>query len=246
MEEIYIYGIHPSIEVLKDSPLAVKEIFIRKGSDSLKKITPFITNKKTFIREIATKEFDKRFEKDLESKNTQGVVLMIGLPKILNFDDFLNNIKPTIKTSVILLDELTDAGNVGAIIRSAVCLGASAILMPKHNQAPINGTVYKTSAGLVSKIPLVEVVNVNTALSKLKEKGFWIYGLSEKAENNISDEKFETPVVFVIGNEHNGIRAKTLEVCDILLKIPMENGADSLNASVASAILMYEWKRNLR
>ena len=142
-----------------------------------------------------------------------------------------------------MLDELQDPHNVGAIIRSAAAFGATGVLLPEHNQAPVTGTVIKTSAGMVFRIPLVKIGNVNQTLRLLKEKGYWVYGLAMDGSSNLQKTTFDTPVVFVIGNEGEGIRQKTLELCDIKITIPMNPRCESLNAAVAASVVLYEWSR---
>jgi 23S rRNA (guanosine2251-2'-O)-methyltransferase len=119
----------------------------------------------------------------------------------------------------------------------------SGILIPEHNQAQINGTVVKISAGTAFTIPLVKIGNVNNTIEKLKEKRFWIYGLDMFGEKSIYEEEYTEPTVFVIGNEGEGIREKTKEACDILLNIPISEKVESLNAAVSTAITVAEWRR---
>jgi 23S rRNA (guanosine2251-2'-O)-methyltransferase len=122
-----------------------------------------------------------------------------------------------------------------------VAFGASAVLIPEHNQAGISGAVIKASAGTAFHIPLVEIGNVNQTLRTLKERGFWTYGLAMDGTSALAEEKFTEPTVFVIGSEGEGLREKTREHCDILLSIPMSDRAESLNASVAAAVCLYQW-----
>lgn len=159
------------------------------------------------------------------------------------YDDVAALNAPTSGTCVVVLGGLTDPQNVGAIIRSAAALGASAILIPEHNQSPVTGAVAKASAGMVFRIPLVKIGNVNQTLRKLKEHGFWTYGLAMDGANALSGERFTEPTVFVVGSEGEGLREKTLEHCDIALRIPMDSRAESLNASVSAALCLYEWSR---
>ncbi len=149
--------------------------------------------------------------------------------------------EPAADTCVVVLAELTDPQNVGAIIRSAASFGAAAVLIPEHNQASLSGAVIKASAGAAFHIPLVEIGNVNLALRTLKERGFWVYGLAKDGMNALAAEKFTEPAVFVIGSEGDGLREKTREHCDILLSIPQSGRAESLNASVAAAVCLYQW-----
>jgi 23S rRNA (guanosine2251-2'-O)-methyltransferase len=118
----------------------------------------------------------------------------------------------------------------------------SAVLIPEHRQVQVNGTVIKTSAGMAFKIPLVSIGNVNQTIKDLKDRGCWVYGLDSEAEVSVKDEGFERASVFILGNEGAGIREKTAEHCDILLKIPMKEGVESLNASVAAGVMFYAWR----
>ncbi|MCD8508286.1 MAG: 23S rRNA (guanosine(2251)-2'-O)-methyltransferase RlmB [Candidatus Pacebacteria bacterium] len=144
----------------------------------------------------------------------------------------------------MLLDEIEDPHNVGAIIRSAAAFGMSAVLLPSHRQAGITSTVFKTSAGAVAKIPVIQIGNINQTVDLLKEKGFWIAGLSgEETAQKLWATTFDAPFVFVIGGEGKGIREKTKERCDFLIQIPIHPEIESLNASVAAGVAGYEWKR---
>lgn len=147
------------------------------------------------------------------------------------------------KPLLVLLDELQDPHNVGAIIRSAAAFGATAILMPEHDQVQVNSTVVKTSAGMVFSIPIVRIGNVNTTLKKLKDNGFWIYGLDGNGDTKLHKTSFDADTVLVIGSEGTGIREKTLEACDFKLSIEIEDACESLNASNAVAVALYEWHK---
>jgi 23S rRNA (guanosine2251-2'-O)-methyltransferase len=160
---------------------------------------------------------------------------------VLDFKPFIAALRPTENTMLVLLDELTDPHNVGAIIRSAAAFGAAGVLLPVHNQAPITGTVVKSSAGMAFRVPIVSIGNVNQAVDALKKEGFRTYGLVMDGSQNISDEKFDAPALFIVGNEGAGIRQKTFERCDVSLRIPMNSRAESLNASVSASVVLYQW-----
>jgi 23S rRNA (guanosine2251-2'-O)-methyltransferase len=172
----------------------------------------------------------------------QGVIAVTDPGALLiDFKQFIAGLRPTPETMLVLLDELTDPHNVGAIIRSAAAFGAAGVLIPEHNQAPITGTVVKTSAGMAFRIPLVSIGNVNQAVDALKKEGFRTYGLVMNGSQNIADEKFDAPALFIVGNEGEGIRQKTMERCDVSLRIPMNARTESLNASVSAAVVLYQW-----
>jgi 23S rRNA (guanosine2251-2'-O)-methyltransferase len=172
----------------------------------------------------------------------QGVIAVINAGSLTTpFSRFMETLKVDDRTLVVLLDELTDPHNVGAIIRSAAAFGAAGVLIPSHNQAPITGTVVKTSAGMAFRIPLVAIGNVNQAVDALKKVGFKTYGLMMDGKTNITDEPFEAPTLVIVGNEGEGIREHTLARCDVKLRIPMDSRAESLNASVSAAVVLYQW-----
>lgn len=141
---------------------------------------------------------------------------------------------------LVLTDGVEDPHNMGAIIRTAECAGATAVLIPKRHNAPINTTVAKTSAGAIEFVPLVQVGNVAQAIKRLKEQGFWVLGADMKGEQTMYEADLTAPIVLVIGNEGKGLSRLTKELCDVLVTIPMYGQLNSLNASVAAALLLYE------
>jgi 23S rRNA (guanosine2251-2'-O)-methyltransferase len=137
-----------------------------------------------------------------------------------------------------------DVSNLGAIIRSATAAGVTAIIVAELNQAPVTSAVYKTSAGTVGRVPLIQVGNLNQIIERLKKASFWVVGLAMNEVGGGSTDlwqySFDTPTAVVIGGEGDGIREKTAEHCDTILSIPMDHHVESLNASVTSALVCYE------
>jgi 23S rRNA (guanosine2251-2'-O)-methyltransferase len=235
-----IYGKHAVMEAIKARPDVVRTVFVTGGSDEA--LVKLLTE-----AHIQKKDFNpKKLPDGVPSDAVhQGIAAHIDTSKlVISFDEFITLLSITPHTSVAILGEVQDPHNVGAIIRSAAAFGVSAVLIPEHRQAQVNGTVVKVSAGMSFRIPLVSIGNVNQTIAELKEKGFWIYGLDGEAEQSLHDEKFEKPSAFILGNEASGIRLKTLEHCDIPLRIPMHSNAESLNASVAGALVFYAWSRH--
>jgi 23S rRNA (guanosine2251-2'-O)-methyltransferase len=237
-EKIYIYGKHALMEALLNAPRAVKKVFLSPDANT-EELRNLLNKNKIPFSPMKGNEAGKMVSRDATH---QGVIAAVDPSEILvNFDDFILRLKPDENTILVLLDELTDPQNVGAIIRSAAAFGASGILLPSKNQAPITGAVVKTSAGMVFNIPIVEIGNVNRSVDLLKEKGFKTYGLEMNGEKNISGEKFGAPSLFIVGNEGRGIREKTFERCDVKLRIPMSPKCESLNASVSAAVVLFYW-----
>jgi 23S rRNA (guanosine2251-2'-O)-methyltransferase len=158
--------------------------------------------------------------------------------------DILQTIKDKENACIVILDELTDVHNVGAIVRTAVATGCDAVVIPKYNQAPINDTVVRTSAYTADKIPIIEM-NVNEAIRTLKDNHFWIHGLFMKSAINLWKSDLTGRIAIVVGNEGDGIHAGTEKLCDFALSIPMDKKVESLNASVSTAIALYEHLRQI-
>jgi 23S rRNA (guanosine2251-2'-O)-methyltransferase len=237
-EKTYIYGRHALVEALKNAPKALKKIFLAPQfadaelSALIKKAGVPVTSIEADSTPHGVHREDVR----------QGIIGLLSPENlVIPFKEFISKVKITPDTCLVLLDEIQDPHNVGAIIRSAAAFGISGILMPEHNQAPVTGTVIKVSAGMAFRVPLVSVGNVNTTLRDLKDKGFWIYGLEMNEGHTTVTEKFDAPAVFVMGNEAEGIRQKTRELCDILLAIPMNPKCESLNVAASTAVTLYAW-----
>lgn len=236
----YIYGRHPVEELLKTSPKKISKIFVREG---IRIADMNVIMSIASANKIPVVNVNKKKINDLVGTvNDQGIIAEASFVSYADFDTWLAGLDLTKNPAVFLLDEITDPHNVGAILRTAAAIGVSGVIIGKHNQASINGTVFKTSAGYASRVPIIRVSNLNTAVLDLKKAGFWSYGLALEGES-LWSQKFNAPSVFIIGNEGEGIRAQTLKHCDFKISIPMTNSVESLNASVSSAIVGYEWLR---
>jgi 23S rRNA (guanosine2251-2'-O)-methyltransferase len=241
-EKIYLYGKHALREALLARPDAVQKVFLDTAALADTELSKLLASYALIPTAMKAGEGHKSVGEDAVH---QGVIAVISSDKLYTpLDTVRDTLKGKDKPCVVILDELQDPHNVGAIIRSAAAFGAAAVLIPEHNQAPITGTVIKTSAGMVFRIPIVRIGNVNQTIRTLKEDGFWVYGLVMNGDVRLSSAAFDTPTLFVVGNESAGIREKTLELCDIKLSIPMEPGCESLNASVAASVVLYEWQRS--
>ncbi len=234
-QKVYIYGTHAVKEALAARPDVIQKVFIAPNVDDE------ALRNGLAAKNIPVKPFTGTGPLEREATH-QGIIALIDTSKlVIPFDTFRKNLNVTPDTALALLGEIEDPHNVGAIIRSAAAFGASGVLIPEHRQAPVTGAVIKVSAGMAFRVPLVSIGNVNETIRKLKDDGFWVYGLSGRGTQELGKEEFEKPSVFVVGNEGAGIREKTEELCDILLRIPMHPRTESLNASVSAAVVLYDW-----
>ena len=251
-KEFYIYGRKPIIEILQNKPESLIRIYIREQTTGREiDIIKNLASEKKVLTSGTNEGQIKKFLAD--EVNHQGVVALSKPFEYTHLDTWLSEIDMDTRPSVIVLDHLTDVSNVGAIIRSATAAGVAAIIVAELNQAPITSAVYKTSAGTVGRIPVIQVGNINQTMEKLKTAGFWSVGLAmmDPDEDNpysgstdVWQYDFtDAPNAIVVGSEGEGIRFKTREHCDALIHIPMENNVESLNASVSVAVVCYEMMR---
>jgi 23S rRNA (guanosine2251-2'-O)-methyltransferase len=147
---------------------------------------------------------------------------------------------------ILALDQVQDPHNLGALIRSAVAAGAHGLLFPAHRSAPLSGTVAKVSAGTVFNLPIAQVTNLAQALSDLKGAGLWAVGLDMEARDEVYEVDLTVPLCLVVGSEGEGLRRLTRDRCDLLARLPMPGPAESLNASVAGGIALFEVVRQRR
>ncbi len=232
-----VWGTHPVHELLQTRPRSIQEILIQKNKTG-----------KTLqaIIELARKEQVKiKFSDELrvaggKRMNHQGVIARVMAHETLNDRAFFNLLSSTETPFVLALDSIQDPHNLGAIIRSAAAAGATGIIIPKDRSASLSGTVAKISAGALAHIPVCQTTNFVRMLQKLKEMGIWIFGTIKEGGNSLYKTDFSGPLCLVIGGEEKGLRPLVKEQCDFRVTIPMQGKLDSLNASVAAGILLFE------
>jgi len=171
----------------------------------------------------------------------QGIVALASPIAFHSLEDVLKRAASRGETPfLLLLDELQDPQNVGALIRSADAAGVHGVLLPRRRSCPLNTVVAKVSAGAVNYVPVVQIGNIVQTLRSLKEQGFWAVGADMDGGSLYFDADLDRPVVLVIGAEGKGLGRLVKENCDMIVRIPMRGGVNSLNASAAGAILLYE------
>jgi 23S rRNA (guanosine2251-2'-O)-methyltransferase len=184
---------------------------------------------------LSKHDFKKRF-----LGNHQGAVFQVDDYQTLDLKTFIESIDLKKNPLILMLDQITDVHNIGAIIRSAEAGGVKAIIIPKHRSAKINGTVAKTSSGAIEHVNIIEVTNLTNTLEYLKEKGFWTVGTDLSADKSYQDIIIDTPLCLVIGSEGKGISKNVKNHVDYNVKIDMVGQINSLNASVSAGILIFD------
>ena len=228
-----VYGRNVAKELLENCK-DVKKIFLQDNFDD-KKIISLIEKLKISVEIKPKREMDH-----LCNGLHQGIILDIRDYQYSKLDDVLKK-NPNF---VVILDHLEDPHNFGAIIRTSEAAGVDAIIIPKDRQVPVNSTVMKTSAGALSNMEIVCVSNLVQAINKLKDNGFWVVGTAMENAIDYKDIDYSSKIALIIGNEGKGMSRLVMDSCDYIAKIPMVGKINSLNASVASGIMIYEVVRN--
>ncbi|MBQ2679494.1 MAG: 23S rRNA (guanosine(2251)-2'-O)-methyltransferase RlmB [Firmicutes bacterium] len=235
--ENQLEGRNAILEALKNGR-EIDKIFIRKGNTdgTLKKIVAMATDKGIVVQKIPPEKMDFMSQ----TKNHQGIIAYVSVHQYAEVADILNSAKEKGEDPfIIILDEITDTHNLGAIIRSAEASGVHGIIIPKRRSAGLNATVGKTSAGAVEYVPVAKVTNLASTIEDLKKEGLWIACADADGENYF-ESNLKGPIAVVIGNEGDGVSRLIKEKCDFIISIPMFGKISSLNASVAGGLIMYE------
>ena len=193
-------------------------------------------------RGIAVSDCDRRkLDAMSVTKAHQGVIAVCAVREYASLDDILALAESRGEAPfVVVCDEISDPHNLGAIIRSAECVGAHGVVIPKRRSAGLTAVVGKTSAGAAEHLPVARVANISAALQELKDRGLWVYGAAAEGSSPMWETDLTGPLALVIGSEGEGLGRLVRERCDFLVSIPLRGKVGSLNASTASAVLMYE------
>lgn len=227
-----IYGKNPLIEAIKVNRV-VKVFLVRNFSDD--KILALLNDNHLPITYLTTSEMDKMFD-----GVHQGVAAELKPYQTVGLEEIISKANKLDKKIIVMLDNINDPHNLGAILRSADFFGVAGVVLPKHNSVSLNATVAKTSAGAINYVPVSVVNNLNQAIQALKDIGYWIVATDGSATQNYSDLKYDFPVVIIIGSEGKGISSLVLKNSDYVVKIPPFGHVNSLNASVAAGIILAE------
>lgn len=230
----YIYGKNMVMQRLS-SGKAVGKLFLLEGMKD-QNLMQAAKKAKCEIEWLNRKKLDAM----AEGGRHQGVIAQIEEYKTYSLQEILERIPEGKLPLLVMLDQLEDPHNLGAILRTCDAVGADGVIIKKNNSVKLGPTVAKVSTGAIETIPVHEAVNLSQTLEILKEYGFWVYGTDARHAVDYRSPQYDTPVVLVIGSEGKGISRLVLEHCDQKIMLPMHGSVTSLNASVAAAICLYE------
>ncbi len=241
----FIYGIHPVLEAIKKRPRAIHRIVVARQREESGIAEILNRAKQSHIKTEYAQQHD--LGRYAGSEQHQGIVAEAEPYPLAEVEAVLDACGERGEQPLLLvLDSVQDPHNFGALIRSALCAGAHAAVFPKDRSAGPTAAAAKASAGAMEHLPLCRVVNIAATLDRLKERGVWIAGASARAQTPIYRFDFTMPAALVIGGEGKGMRPLVEKKCDFTVSIPLQAGFESLNASAAGAVIMFEAARQRR
>lgn len=241
MEDDVVFGRNSVIELL-NSGRTINKLFIQKGEShgAMKKVIDLARDRRVVISEVHKSKLDEM----TENQNHQGVVAVTSPYEYCEIDDILDVASARRESPfIIILDGIEDPHNLGAIIRTAECMGVHGIIIPKRRAVAVTNTVAKVAAGALEYMKISRVNNINDAICELQDKGVWIVGTDASGKDNLADIDLVGSIAVVIGSEGEGMANLTRKRCDFLAKIPMKGKITSLNASVTCGMVIYEVAR---
>ena len=239
-----IAGRQPVLEALRSGRPVEQVVLLHGIKGSLtERIRTLAEKRGVRVTEVDRKQF-RRFSGEATA---QGVVALVAEYSYAGIDEILAIAEGRGEPPLLMvLDEIEDPHNLGALIRTAECAGAHGVIIPKHHSASVNQTVAKASSGASLHLPTARVANIAQTLEDLKRRGLWIIGADIAGDRLYYDADYAGPAAIVIGSEGKGMRRLVREKCDVLVRIPLFGKVESLNASVAGALILYEAARARR
>jgi 23S rRNA (guanosine2251-2'-O)-methyltransferase len=232
-----IFGIRTVIEAI-NAGTTIDKVFVQKGlrGELFQELDNLLRREEINTSYVPVEKLNR-----LSSKNHQGVVAQISPIAFFDLDDLvLKVIESGVTPLFLLLDQLSDVRNFGAIIRTAECTGVNGIIIQKKGGAPVNGDTVKTSAGAVFKVPICKVDHIKDAMFHLQASGIKVIAATEKTNNTLYDVSFKEPCAIIMGSEGKGISPSILKLADATAKLPLLGDIESLNVSVACGAFLYE------
>ena len=241
-KSINIFGFHSIESILINKPELVLKVLIQNGRKD-KRVIDLINNLDS--QKITYSSTDRAIlDKISKGEIHQGVISEIILPPILNEDSFVNSIATfDQKLLILMLDSVQDPRNLGACLRSANAAGVTHVVVNKDGSAPINSLVHRTSAGALNSLQIFHVTNLSRTIKQIKKRDIWVVGLDGGTQSSLYDVNLKGSIAIVVGSEGKGIRPLIKKTCDQVVSIPMHGNVESLNVSVATAVTLFEIKR---
>ncbi len=237
-----LVGRNPVREALEQGHPTVEKLFLqREGGRALQHLHRLAREAGVPVQHVPA----ERLRRMAGSIPHQGVVAQVTPIRYLELEELLERVARgpdevrSRKPLLVMLDEIQDPHNFGAIIRSALAAGAEGIIVPERNMAPLSAAAIKASAGAALRLPIARVRNLAEAIDQLKERGYWVIGTAGEGEQSVWEMDWDRPLVIVIGSEGKGIRPLVRKKCDALVRIPLRGPLESLNASVAAGIVLF-------
>lgn len=242
-KETTIFGIRAVIEAIKSGE-NIDKVFLQKGlkGELFTELEQLLKKERLNISYVPVEKLNK-----LTQKNHQGAVAQIAPISFYELEQLVTEVLESEKTPLfLLLDQLSDVRNFGAIIRTAECTGVSGIIIQKKGGAPVNGDTIKTSAGAIFKIPICKVDHIKDAVFYMQASGVKVIAATEKSEKTLYDISFKEPCAIIMGSEGRGINPSVIKISDETAKLPILGEIESLNVSVACGAFLYEAVRQRR
>lgn len=239
-----IEGRNAVIEALRAGE-TIDKIYLQKGETD--KTLGHIASKARAAGVVVVEADRRKLDAMSRTHAHQGVIALAAVREYVSVESILQAARDKGEAPLLVVcDEISDPHNLGAIIRTAECAGAHGVVIPKRRSAGLTAVVAKTSAGAVSHLPVARVANLPSLLKQLKKEGLWIFGAAADGPVSLYEADLKGPAAIVIGSEGSGMSRLVAETCDVLVRIPMKGKLNSLNASAAAAILLYEAVRQRR
>ncbi|ENH95875.1 TrmH family RNA methyltransferase [Gracilibacillus halophilus YIM-C55.5] len=241
MSKEWIIGKNTVIEALQ-SQHSIEKVYMADHIQPafVKKVKAFTKQSNTTLQQVPKKKLDQ-----MVSGNHQGIAALVSAYEYADVEDLLVRAREKNEAPFFLiLDEIEDPHNLGSILRTADATGVHGVIIPKRRSVGLTATVAKTSVGAIEHVPVARVTNIRQTIEQLKEEGVWVVGTAATASEDYRHLDGELPLALVIGNEGKGVSQLVLKTCDWTVQIPLHGHVSSLNASVASSLLMYEVYRN--
>lgn len=239
-----IAGRKPVREALDGESAALEKILIEQGASgpAIREIESAADRAGVQVQHVPP----ERMRHEAGELNPQGVLARAAPVAYRDLDDVLAEVAPTFddvqqrQPLLLVIDRITDPRNYGAVLRSAVAAGAAAVVVPGRHMAPLSAVALRASAGTARRLPIARTNDLPQALRQLKERGYFVFGTDPAAEEPLWSADFARPLALVVGSEGEGLRPAVAEACDGLVDIPMPGPAESLNASVAAGVFLFE------